>query len=235
MHHLTTLLRPGVASYISRLRSRALWTEVPAEATLACPPLGGEELDLHPKINPDADAETGGRDHDAPMTTTDYLIDSTLVLLVLLQIKERTLTTKALIRPLIIVGIAVANYLHGIPTSGNDLVLVAVLALLGGAIGLASAKTVIMRAGSDGNVLARAGWASAFFWVLGMGSRFAFIFWITHSGVSALGQFSVQHSITASAWTVALLAMAVCEVVSRSALMAVRRQHLQGRLALQIA
>jgi hypothetical protein len=46
------------------------------------------------------------------MTTTDYLIDSTLVLLVLLQIKERTLTPKALVRPLVIVGIAVANYLR---------------------------------------------------------------------------------------------------------------------------
>ena len=79
------------------------------------------------------------------MTTTDYLIDSLLVLLVLLQIKERTLTTKTLVRPLVIVGIAVANYLHGIPTAGNDLVLIAILALVGTSIGLASAQTVLMR------------------------------------------------------------------------------------------
>jgi hypothetical protein len=52
------------------------------------------------------------------MSITDYLIDSTLVLLVLLQIRERELTTRAILRPLIIVGIAVANYLHGIPTAG---------------------------------------------------------------------------------------------------------------------
>lgn len=169
------------------------------------------------------------------MTTTDYLIDSALVLLVLFQIKERRLTTKMLVRPLVIVGIAVANYLHGIPTAGNDLVLVAVLAILGGAIGLASAQTVIMRAGSDGQVLARAGWVSGFFWVLGMGSRFAFIFWITHSGVAALSRFSVEHSITSSAWTVALLAMAVCEVASRSGLMAARRQRLQSGVAVQFA
>ena len=95
------------------------------------------------------------------MTTTDYLIDSLLVLLVLLQIKERTLTTQTLVRPLVIVGVAVANYLHGIPTAGNDLVLVTILALLGSAIGLASAQTVLMRVGTDGDVLARAGWASA--------------------------------------------------------------------------
>jgi hypothetical protein len=169
------------------------------------------------------------------MTTTDYLIDSLLVLLVLLQIKERSLTTKALVRPLVIVGIAVANYLHGIPTAGNDLVLVTVLALVGSAIGLASAQTVIMRVGSHAEVLARAGWASATFWVLGMGSRFAFIYWITHTGGSSIAQFSAQHAITGSAWTVALLAMALCEVVSRSTLMAVRRQRLQGRRAFQLA
>jgi hypothetical protein len=169
------------------------------------------------------------------MTTTDYLIDSVLVLLVLFQIKERTLTTKTLVRPLVIVAVAAANYLHGIPTAGNDLVLVAILAITGGAIGLASAQTVIMRVGPDGEVLARAGWASGFFWVLGMGSRFAFIFWITHSGASTLGRFSVEHAITGSAWTVALLAMAVCEVASRSALMAARRQRLPGGRAFQLA
>jgi hypothetical protein len=197
--------------------------------------VGGGGRDLHLKINPDADVGTRGGDQDAPMTTTDYLIDSVLVLLVLLQIKERTLTTKTLIRPLVIVAVAAANYLHGIPTSGNDLVLVAILAITGGAIGIASAQTVIMRVGPDGEVLARAGWASGFFWVLGMGSRFAFIFWITHSGASTLGQFSVQHAITGNAWTVALLVMAVCEVASRSALMAARRQRLQGSRALQLA
>ena len=169
------------------------------------------------------------------MTITDYLIDSVLVLLVLLQIKERTLSTQALVRPLLIVGIAVANYLHGIPTAGNDLFLVAILALVGSAIGLASAQTVLMRVGADGDVLARAGWASGFFWVLGMGSRFAFIYWISHSGASSITHFSAQHAITASAWTVALLAMAVFEVASRSALMAARRQRLQNHLAFQVA
>jgi hypothetical protein len=64
------------------------------------------------------------RGDDARMSFTDYLIDSTLVLLVPFQIKERPLTTKTLLRPLIMVGIAVASYLHGIPTAGNDLVLV---------------------------------------------------------------------------------------------------------------
>ena len=170
------------------------------------------------------------------MTTTDYLIDSVLVLLVLLQIKERPLTTHTLIRPLIIVSIAVVTYLHGIPTAGNDLVLVGTLALLGLSIGLASGQTVLMRRGQDGEVLARSGWASGFFWVLGMGSRFAFAVWISHGGAATIGQFSAQHSITsAEAWTAALLAMAVFEVCGRSLVQAARRHRLQGVPAAELA
>jgi len=166
------------------------------------------------------------------MTITDYLIDSALVLLVLVQIKERTLTTKALVRPLVIVAIAVANYLHGIPTSGNDLLLVAVLALFGLSIGLASGRTVLMRCGRDGLVLARAGWASACFWVLGMGSRFAFVVWVSHGGAAVVGKFSAQHAITTGgAWTAALLAMAVFEVCGRTLVLAARRQEVRDGVA----
>ncbi len=161
------------------------------------------------------------------MSITDYLIDSALVLLVLLQIKERELTTKAIIRPLVILGIAVANYLHGIPTAGNDLVLLAALALTGLLIGVASGQTVRMRRNADGEVLARAGWASAIFWVLGMGSRFAFLIWVNNGGAETIGRFSVQHAITGgAAWTAALLAMAAFEIGGRSLVQAVRRQQL---------
>jgi hypothetical protein len=162
------------------------------------------------------------------MTTTDYLIDSALVLLVLLQIKERRLTTQAIVRPIIILGVAAANYLHGIPTSGNDLVLIATLALTGATIGVASGVTVLMRRGAEGEVLARAGWISAFLWVLGMGSRFAFLVWTSHGGASSVGTFSVQHSLTAAAWAPALLGMAAFEVLGRSLIMAQRRRQLQA-------
>jgi hypothetical protein len=184
--------------------------------------------EIHPEINPRAHAGSPRADDDAPMTTTDYLIDSALVLLVLLQVTERTLTTKTLVRPIIILAVAVGNYFHGIPTAGNDLVLVGALALLGLTIGVASGQTVHMRRGRDGEVLARAGWASAVFWVLGMGSRFAFAVWISHGGASVVGQFSAQHAITSGvAWTAALLSMAVFEVCGRTLVMAARRHQLQ--------
>jgi hypothetical protein len=163
------------------------------------------------------------------MTLLDYIIDSALVLLVLLQIRERRLTVRSLVRPLPIVAIAVANYLHGIPTAGNDLLLVAVVGLAGLLIGIASGQTVQMRPDDGGQVLARAGWASAIFWVLGMGSRFAFLIWINAGGSATIGRFSAAHSITSGqAWTVALLAMVVLEVCGRTLVLAARRQRLLG-------
>jgi hypothetical protein len=163
------------------------------------------------------------------MSTFDYVIDSALVLLVLLQIRERALTTRTLVRPLVIVAVAAVHYLHGIPTAGNDLVLVGALALAGGLIGVASGQTVFLRRDERGAVLARAGWASACFWVLGMGSRFAFVLWLTHSGTSTIADFSARHSITSQeVWTVALLAMAVFEVAGRTLVLVGRRRQLQG-------
>jgi hypothetical protein len=157
------------------------------------------------------------------MSTSTYIIDSALVLLVLLQIKERTLTSRQLIRPLIILGIAVASYLKGIPTAGNDLVLLGVLAVVGGVIGIASGVTVIMRRRADGTTTFRSGWLSGIFWVLGMGSRFGFADWASHGGVGPIANFSATHHITSGeAWTAALLAMAVFEVTGRTLVMALR-------------
>lgn len=170
------------------------------------------------------------------MHTSDYLIDSALVLLVLLQVRERAITRRTLIRPLIILGIAVANYLHGIPTQGNDLVLVAALAVLGGVIGIASGVTAVVRRRSDGVVTLRSGWLSGFFWVLGMGSRFAFAYWVSHTGMSAIANFSASHQITSGeAWTAALLAMAIFEVCGRTATLALRWRWRSAQPALAMA
>jgi hypothetical protein len=170
------------------------------------------------------------------MTTSTYIIDSALVLLVLLQIKERPLTSRQLIRPLVILAIAVSTYLHGIPTQGNDLVLAGVLAVVGGVIGIASGVTVIMNRRSDGSVTFRSGWVSGFFWVLGMGSRFAFAWWASHGGVSSIASFSATHHISSGeAWTVALLAMAVFEVCGRTLTMALRWKGAEGASAPALA
>jgi hypothetical protein len=171
------------------------------------------------------------------MSITSYLIDSALVLLVLLQIKEKPLSTKSLLRPLIIVGIAVANYFTSLPTAGNDLVLITILGLFGLLIGTAAGQTtVVHRRAEDGALTVRAGWLAGLLWVFGMGLRFAFLVWINHSGATSLTHFSAAHSITGSAaWTDALLAMAVAEVAGRTAVLAARRQRTRQHAAVLAA
>jgi hypothetical protein len=53
------------------------------------------------------------------MTPADYAIDWALILVVLIQLRERRLTVTSLIRPFVIAGLAVLIYLRGIPTAGN--------------------------------------------------------------------------------------------------------------------
>jgi len=161
------------------------------------------------------------------MTPADYAIDWALILVVLIQLRERRLTVTSLIRPFVIAGIAVLIYLRGIPTAGNDLLLLALAAATGLLIGVASGQRVLMRTVPGGGVTARSGWASAAFWILGMGSRFAFLIWISHGGTAPVARFSAEHAITSKeAWVVALLAMAVAEVSGRALIQALRRHHL---------
>jgi hypothetical protein len=164
------------------------------------------------------------------MTSTDYILDITLILLVLLQIKERPFTRQAIIRPLVVVGIAAASYFHTLPTAGNDLALIIACTLLGVMIGTASGYATIMRPSSNGEVLVRAGLTAATLWVLGMGIRFAFIFWMTHGGAGTVTHFSSIHQITSTAaWTDALLGMALGEVLSRTGTLLARKHTIQTR------
>ena len=75
----------------------------------------------------------------------------------------------------------------------------------------------------DESVVSRAGVLAAFLWVLGMGARFAFAIWATHSGAAAIERFSVRHDITgANIWQVALVLMAFGEVLSRTGVLQFR-------------
>jgi hypothetical protein len=99
------------------------------------------------------------------MTATDYLINAALILLVVRQIRERRVDIRSLILPVVLVYTIAGQYLHSIPTAGNDLVLVVGLASLGLILGSTSAFFHTMRVGSDGVALARAGWIAAGLWI----------------------------------------------------------------------
>jgi hypothetical protein len=168
------------------------------------------------------------------MTLTDWILDIALIAVVLLQIRGRRLTPRWLLAPIVIVAWAAATYLHTIPTSGNDLLLIIGCAAAGTVLGVLCAVFTSVTADGSGAPVAKAGVVAATLWVLGVGTRLAFQLYVTHGGGPAVARFSIAHSLTLpGAWTAALVLMALCEAVFRTGILAwrgylVRRQHLAG-------
>ncbi len=157
------------------------------------------------------------------MTLTDYAIDIALIALVILQVRGRRITGRTLLIPVILVGWAASSYLHGIPTAGNDLVLIIGATAIGVTLGALCAVFTTVRAGSDGFPVAKAGMLAAVLWVIGVGTRLAFQVYVTHGGEGAVERFSAAHSITTSeAWVAALILMAMGEVLARTGILALR-------------
>jgi hypothetical protein len=162
------------------------------------------------------------------MTTTDWIIDIALVLLVLRQIREARIDRGFVLIPAALVSYTASKYLHAIPTGGHDLVLIAACLALGTALGVAGGFTTRVRV-VDGHGFAQAGFTAAALWVGSMTARLGFIVWITHSGSAALGRFSVAHHLTSGdVWQDALVLLALSEVIVRLAIV-VTRSELQKR------
>ena len=156
------------------------------------------------------------------MTFTDYLIDITLIGLVLVQVRSRRLTVKALVLPIGIVAYVAFTYLKGVPTAHNDLVLIVGAALIGATLGGLAGKFTTITKKTEG-VFAKAGLAAAGLWILGTGGRLAFQVWATHGGGPAIEHFSAGHGITSvTAWSTALILMALSEATMRTGVLAWR-------------
>jgi hypothetical protein len=165
------------------------------------------------------------------MTLTDYILDIGLIAIVLLQVRGRRLTTRSMLIPIAIVAWAADNYLHGIPTAKNDLVLVVGCTLLGAILGTMAAVTTKVFSGEGSFPMAKAGFWAAAFWIVGVGTRFAFQLYASHGGDRAIGRFSASHGITSpEAWTAALVLMAIGEVATRTVIIGVRGYNLRRRI-----
>ena len=90
------------------------------------------------------------------MTTSEYLLNAAFVLLVLRQARERELDRRSVIVPLVLMFFVGAQYLHTLPTAGNDLVLIVLLAAVGLTFGVLGGFATQVRAGGNGVAL-RAG------------------------------------------------------------------------------
>jgi hypothetical protein len=156
------------------------------------------------------------------MTITEYLINAMFLLVVARQARERELDRRSVIVPLVLVFFVAQMYVHSIPTAGNDLVLIGLLAAVGLAFGIASGLATHVRAGASGLAVARVGWLAALLLVAGIGSRMVFAFAVSQGLRADVASFSIAHHISASAWPTALVLMAVCEVTTRIAIVQVR-------------
>jgi hypothetical protein len=166
------------------------------------------------------------------MNTDTYIINIVLVLLVVRQIRERRLDLRGLLLPVALVAVAGFSFLHTIPTAGNDLILVAVLATAGAAMGVACALATHVRLGNDGTPLARAGRVAAALWIAGVGARMAFAYGSAHGLGPTIAWFSREHAITsASAWVAALVLMALADVTTRLLVLYARGRRLSDRRA----
>jgi hypothetical protein len=159
------------------------------------------------------------------MTTSEYLLNAAFVLLVLRQARERELDRRSVIVPLVLMFVVGTQYLHTLPTAGNDLALIVGLAAAGLTLGVLGGFATQVRAG-NGVALARVGWIAGGLLVAGIGSRMAFAFAVDHGLEPTVRSFSIAHQIGAGAWPVALVLMALIEVGARIAVVQARGRRL---------
>jgi hypothetical protein len=138
------------------------------------------------------------------------------------QARERKLDLRSAVVALLVVAYVGHIYIRSIPTAGNDLVLIGLLTTVGLGLGVISGLATHVRAGEHGVALARVGWLAGALLVLGITARVAFEFAVTHSAHHAIVSFSIAHHISAAAWPVALVAMALAEVSTRIGIVQVR-------------
>ncbi len=165
------------------------------------------------------------------MTTTDYLINALFVVVVLRQARERRLDVRSFVVPLIVVFFVARQYVHSIPTAGNDLGLVALLAGVGLTLGVLSGFATHVRSTADAVAFARVGWLAGGLLIAGISARMVFVLAVSNGAEPAIRSFSIAHHIGAAAWPVALVSMALCEVSARLVTVAIRGRRLAAAQA----
>jgi hypothetical protein len=171
------------------------------------------------------------------MSTTEILTFVGIAALIIgTSMGRHTLTARRMILPLLVAAVVGKMYITSIPTAGNDVDFYLWCVAAGIAFGvLAAALMKVSRDATSGQIFTEAGVAYATIWVAIFGGRLAFAYFATHSFGPTVAQFSIDHLITAAAWTPALVLMALVMVATRVLVVGGRALLLQtarGRLSL---
>jgi hypothetical protein len=153
------------------------------------------------------------------MSWTDWAISIGLIALVLRQLRGRQLTPSSLMWPVGLVVWAGFEYLGKFPSHASDWIFALSLSAVGLALGLSCA--FFTRVYPDGDqVTGRATPTAAVLWIVGMASRLTFGILALHGGEHAIGQLSEKLNLhSQDTWPTALITMALCEVLSRTAVL----------------
>ena len=161
------------------------------------------------------------------MTTTEYLLNAALILVVVRQLRGKRLIGSAIYVPLGICAYVGFTYLRSIPTYGNDLTLVLIGSLAGVTLGTLCGLVTLVYPDRDGIPFAKATGAAAVLWILGVGSRIAFSLYAQHGGGPTIEHFSIAHSLSPEAWVAGFVLMAILEALSRTVVLLVRARRLE--------
>ncbi|PZF66976.1 hypothetical protein DEJ33_06830 [Curtobacterium sp. MCPF17_047] len=159
------------------------------------------------------------------MTTTLWILDITLIALVLLQIRRRRLTVVQVLLPMALVLWAAVAFVHSVPLGGHNALVLGALVLTGALLGATIGLTTQMSR-TDGRLTTKAGVVAAALWIAGMGARLAFQLWATGSGRLDLGRFDFEHGISNDVWPAALVLMAGATVLLRVGVILARARRL---------
>jgi len=147
----------------------------------------------------------------------------------------RKITTRRLLRPVIIAAVVAAFYLKGASGSGNELRLELAGVGTGVVLGVAAAALMQVYAGDDGRPCSYAWIPYALLWVVVVGARLWFAYASNHDIRVPLGTWMLAHQLTTSALVDAFIFLALAMVLTRTGSLAVRSRALRGAPAARLA
>ena len=145
------------------------------------------------------------------------------------DIGRRAVTTRRLVRPLLIAGGAGAAYLSAFATSGSGLAGELAGAGTGALLGLLAASLMrVEHEKHSGTVFTNAGGGYLAIWIAAAAARLAFIYGSSHWFSADLASWMLTHHITTGALTDGLIMLALGMTVARTLSLAVRSQIAAG-------
>jgi Flp pilus assembly protein protease CpaA len=141
------------------------------------------------------------------------LIIAVFVAVVFLRLGRHRYTRRQRIVSLAVVAVLVLNYVRGMPTTGNDVLLEMACLALGALFGVAMlAVTSVEEDTTTGEVWVRAGIAYLLLWVILLGSRVVFAYSATGWARQDVGHYFIRNHLSFTAITPAFVLMTIGSV-----------------------